>query len=107
MWVGLCVFFTLFLLPYFTKEAFGENFILGVSFIWSVFWAISFAHILKNPAMLILIYVCVVFSHQLLGLFGVARESALQGDWLSALIMVAFSIYLILETNRIERGDYL
>jgi len=80
LWVGLCVFFTLFLLPYLTKEAFSDSFLLGLSFIWSSFLAISFAYILKNPLVLILVYVGVVFGREIINLFTTAKEEATRGN---------------------------
>lgn len=54
-WVlaGLCVFFSFFLLPYLTKEAFSDSFLLGLSLVWSALLAISVAYILRNPPLLL------------------------------------------------------
>ena len=62
VWVGLCIIYTIFLLPYLTKEAFSDSFLLGLSFVWSAFLAVSFAYILKNPLVMIIVYVGVIFG---------------------------------------------
>ncbi len=74
LWIGLCVFFAIFLLPYLTKEAFSDSFLLGLSFVWSAFLAISFAYILRNPLLMILVYVGVVFGREIMTLFTAAKN---------------------------------
>lgn len=105
LWVGLCIFFALFLLPYLTKEAFSDNFLLGLSFLWSAFLAISFAYILKNPLLMILVYVGVVFGRQIMTLFTTAKEEATSGNVVGALIVFGLGVYLIIWANRMKRGD--
>jgi len=105
LWVGLCLFFAIFLLPYLTKEAFSDSFLLGLSFLWSAFLAISFAYILKNPLLLILVYVGVVFGRQIMTLFTTAKEEATSGNVVSALIVFGLGVYLIMWANRMKRGD--
>lgn len=103
--VGLCIFFALFLLPYLTKEAFSDSFLLGLSFLWSAFLAISFAYILKNPLLMIIVYVGVVFGRQVMTLFTTAKEEATSGNVIGALIVIGLGIYLITYANRMKRGD--
>ena len=105
LWVGLCIFFALFLLPYLTKEAFFDSFLLGLSFLWSAFLAISFAYILKNPQLMMLVYVGVVFGRQILTLFTTAKEEAISGNVVGALIVFGLGVYLIMWANRMKRGD--
>jgi len=105
VWAGLCIFFSFFLLPYLTKEAFSDSFLLGLSFIWSAFLAISFAYILKNPLLMILVYVGVVFGRQIMTLFTTAKEEATSGNVIGALIVFGLGIYLITWANRMKRGD--
>jgi len=105
LWVGLCIFFATILLPYLTKEAFSDSFLLGLSFIWSAFLAISFAYILKNPLLMIIVYVGVVFGRETMTLFTTAKEEAIVGNILGALIVFGLSIYLITWANRMKRGD--
>lgn len=105
VWVGLCVFFAVFLLPYLTKEAFSDSFLLGLSFIWSAFLAISFSYILRNPLLMILVYVGVVFGRQVMTLFTTAKEEVASGNIIGALIVFALGVYLITWANRMKRGD--
>lgn len=105
IWVGLCIFFAVFLLPYLTKEAFSDSFLLGLSFIWAAFLAISFAYILRNPLLMILVYVGVVFGRQVMTLFTAAKEESTSGNLIGALIVFGLGIYLIIWANRIKRGD--
>jgi len=105
LWVGMCIFFTVFLLPYLTKEAFSDNFLLGLSFIWSAFLAISFAYILKNPLVMIIVYVGVVFGRQVMTIFTAAKEEATSGNMIGAIIVFALGVYLIAWANRMKRGE--
>lgn len=105
LWVSLCIFFALFLLPYLTKEAFSDSFLLGLSFLWSAFLAISFAYILKNPLLMILVYVGVVFGREVMTIFTTAKEEATSGNVIGALIVFGLGIYLIRWANRMKRGD--
>jgi len=105
LWVGMCIFFALFLLPYLTKEAFSDSFLLGLSFLWSAFLAISFAYILKNPLLMIIVYVGVIFGRQVMTLFTTAKEEAIGGNVIGALIVIGLGIYLITWANRMKRGE--
>ncbi len=105
LWISLCIFFALFLLPYLTKEAFSDSFLLGLSFIWSSFLAISFAYILRNPLLMILVYVGVVFGREIMTLFTTAKEAATSGNLIGALIVFSLGVYLIAWASRMKRGD--
>jgi len=105
LWIGLCVFFAIFLLPYLAKEAFSDSFLLGLSFVWSAFLAISFAYILKNPLLMIIVYVGVFFGRQIMTLFTTAKEEATAGNILGAVIVFGLCVYLITWANRMKRGD--
>ena len=105
LWVGLCAFFAIFLLPYLTKEAFSDSLLLGVSFVWSSFLAISFAYVLRNPLLMIIIYAGVVFGREVVTLFTAAKEEATGGNILGAVIVFCLGIYLITWANRMKRGD--
>jgi hypothetical protein len=105
VWIGLCLFFSLFLLPYLTKEAFFDSVLLGLSFIWSAFLAISFAYILRNPLVMILVYVGVVFGREVMTIFTAAKAEATSGNLIGALIVFALGIYLITWANRMKRGE--
>ena len=105
LWVGLCIFFPIFLLPYLTREAFSDSFLLGLSFVWSSFLAISFAYILKNPILMILVYVGVVFGRQIMTIFTTAKEEATSGNVIGAVIVFGLGVYLITWANRMKRGD--
>lgn len=105
LWIVLCIFFALFLLPYLTKEAFSDSFLLGLSFIWSSFLAISFAYILRNPLLLILVYVAVVWGREITTLFTTAKEEATSGNIVGALIVFGLGIYLIMWANRMKKGE--
>ena len=105
LWIGLCIFFSFFLLPYLSKEAFSDSFLLGLSFIWSSFLAISFAYILKNPLLMIMVYVGVVFGRQIMTLFITAKEEATSGNIIGALIVFGLGVYLIMWANRMKRGE--
>ena len=87
LWIVLCAFFAIFLLPYLTREAFSDSFLLGLSFVWSSFLAISFAYILKNPLLMIIVYVGVVFGREIITLFTTAKEEATVGNILGAVIV--------------------
>ena len=105
LWIGLCIFFSLFLLPYLCKEAFSDSFLLGLSFIWSSFLAISFAYILRNPLLMIMVYVGVVFGRQIMTLLITAKEEAIAGDIIGALIVFGLGVYLITWANSMKRGE--
>ena len=105
LWIGLCAFFAIFLLPYLTREAFSDSFLLGLAFVWSSFLAISFAYILKNPLLMIIVYVGVVFGREIITLFTAAKEEATGGNILGAVIVFCLGIYLITWANRMKRGD--
>ena len=106
LWVGMCVFFAVFLLPYLTKEAFSDSVLLGLSFIWSGLLAISFAYILKNPLVMIIVYVGVIFGREITNtIFGAAEEEFSAGNIIGALIVIALGVYLITWANRMKRGE--
>ncbi len=105
LWIGLCIFFAIFLLPYLTKEVFSDSFLLGLSFVWSAFLAISFAFILRNPLLMILVYVGVVFGREIMTLFTAAREEATSGNVVGAAIVFGLGVYLIMWVNSIKKGD--
>ena len=105
LWVSLCLFFAIFLLPYPTKEAFSDSILLGLSFVWSSFLAISFAYILKNPILMILVYVGVVFGRQIMTIFTTTKEEATSGNVIGASIVFGLGVYLIMWVDRMKRGD--
>ena len=105
LWIVLCIFFTLFLLPYLTKEAFSDSFLLGLSFVWSSFLAISFAYILRHPLLLILVYVAVVFGREIMPLFTAAKEEAVMGNIIGALIVFGLGVYLVIWANGMKKGE--
>ena len=105
LWIVLCIFFALFLLPYLAKEAFSDSFLLGLSFVWSSFLAISFAYILRNPLLLILVYVAVVWGREIIPLFTTAKEEATKGNIIGALIVFGLGVYLIMMANRLKKGE--
>jgi len=105
LWIGLCVFFAIFLLPYLTREAFSDSFLLGLSFVWSSFLAISFAYILRNPLLMIIVYVGVIFGREIITLFTTAKEEVTRGNIIGAVIVFCLGIYLITWANRMKRGD--
>ena len=105
VWVGLCILFTFILLPILTKEGFSYSCLLGLSFIWSSFLAISFAYILKNPLLMILVYVGVVFGREVMSLFSTVKEEATSGNVIGAVIVFCLGVYLIIWVNRMKRGD--
>ena len=72
---------------------------------WSAFLAISFAYILKNPLLMILVYVGVVFGREVRTLFTTAKEEATSGNMIGALIVFGLGVYLITWANRMKRGD--
>lgn len=105
VWIGLCIFLSFFPLSYLTKEAFSDSFLLGLSFIWSAFLAISFAYILRNPLVMILVYVGVVFGREVMTIFTAAKGEATSGDVIGAIIVFALGIYLITWANHMKRGE--
>jgi hypothetical protein len=105
VWIGLCIFFSFFLLPYLTKEAFSDSFLLGLSFMWSAFLAISFAYILRNPLVMILVYVGVIFGREVMTIFTAAKEEATSGNLIGAVVVFALGIYLVVWANRMKRGE--
>ena len=105
VWVGLCFFFALFLLPYLAKDAFTSGVLLGLSFLWASFLAISFGYILRSPLLLILVYVVVVFRGQITGLFITAKDSIISGDIIGAAILIFLGIFLTIWVNRIGKGE--
>ncbi|MBM2831572.1 MAG: hypothetical protein HW414_624 [Dehalococcoidia bacterium] len=82
-----------------------HSFLLGLSFIWASFLAISFAYILRNPLVMILVYVGVVFGREITNLFGTAKEEATEGNLIGAVIVFGLGIYLIAWANRMKRGE--
>ena len=103
LWIVLCIVYTLFLLPYLAQEAFSTSIMLGLAFLSSAFLVVSFGYILWNPMLLIVLYVLVIFRRELSGFFGIAKDTAMGGDILGAIILVGLAIYLIWKTTQIER----
>ncbi len=105
IWIGLSIFFTLFLLPYLGKEAFSDSLLLGLSFVWSTFLAVSFGYILRHPLLLILVYVGVVFGREVTSILTSAKEAVITGNVIGALIAFSLGVYLITWANHIKRED--
>lgn len=105
IWAGLCIFLSLFLLPYLTKEAFSDSILLGLSFIWSSFLAVSFAYILRNPLLMIMVYIGVIFGREVMNLFTAAKEEAISGSIIGAVIVFGLGVYLIMWANRMKKGE--
>jgi hypothetical protein len=98
--------FTFILLPILTKEAFSDSFLLGLSFVWSAFLALSFAYVLKYPQVMILVYVGVILTREVTNnIFNAAREEVTRGNIIGAIIVFALGIYLVYWANHIKRGD--
>jgi hypothetical protein len=106
IWIGLCVFFALFLLPYLATMAFSEGLLFGLSFIWSTFLAISFAYILRHPVVLILIYIAAALGREVNNLFATATEEAGRGNIIGAIILLSFGVYLMVNLVwPMEKGE--
>lgn len=104
VWIGLSIFFTIFLVPYLGEEAFSDSLLLGLSFIWSTFLAVSFGYVLRHPLLIILVYVGVVFGREVISIFTSAKEAAFTGDAIGAVILFILGIYLIIRVNDIKTG---
>ena len=61
--------------------------------------------VLKNPLVLIIVYVGVIVSRELFSLFTAAKEEATQGNIVGAIIVFALGVYLIVWANRLKKGD--
>lgn len=106
LWVGLCIFFTIFLLPYLAKDVFSSGILIGLSFMWASFVVISFGYIIRNPILLILTYVAVIARQQVSStFFYTAKDSAAQGDIIGTVILVFLGIFLTARVKRIGEGD--
>jgi hypothetical protein len=105
LWIFLCIAFAFILLLYLTGEAFSDGFLLGLSFLWSSFLAISFAYILRHPLLLMVIYVAAVFGREVMSLFVAAKEEAVAGNMIGALILFVLGVYLIIWANRLKKGE--
>ena len=106
VWVGLCVIFSFILLPILADEAFSDSFLFGVSFLWSAILAISFAFVLKNPMVLIIVYIGVIFSREVTNsILGGVKDELTRGNFLGAIILFGFGVYLITWANRLKKGD--
>ena len=104
-WIAICIIFNILLIPYLGKEAFSDSFLLGLSFLWSTFLAISFAYILRHPMLLILVYVGVIFGREVISsIVAPAKESLIAGDIIGAIILLFFGIYLIKWANDMKTG---
>jgi len=107
IWLILSFGFTLFLFIYLLPEAFSISILTGLSFLWATFIAISFGYILRSPLLLILVYVGVLFSREITGIFIAAKDAATVGDILGAIILIAFGIYLTAKANDMKSGAIL
>jgi len=105
IWIALCIIFNILLIPYLAKEAFSDSFLLGLSFLWSTFLALSFAYILRHPLLLILVYVGVIFGREVVNsIAGPAKEAVIAGDIIGAIILFFFGAYLIKWANDMKTG---
>lgn len=105
VWITICIIFNILLIPYLGKEAFSDSFLLGSSFLWSTFLAVSFAYILRHPMLLILVYVGVVFGREVISsIFTPAKEAVIAGDIIGAIVLLFFGIYLIKWANDMKTG---
>lgn len=105
VWIALCIIFNILLIPYLGKEAFSDSFLLGLSFLWSTFLAVSFAYILRHPLLLILVYVGVIFGREVINsIANSAKEAVIAGDTIGAIILFFFGAYLIKWANDMKTG---
>lgn len=107
IWFLLCIGFTVFLFVYLLPKAFSLSILTGLSFTWATFVAISFAYVLRSPLLLVLVYVGVIFSREIMGIFIAAKNAALVGDILGALILIVLGIYLTTKANDMKSGAIL
>jgi len=105
IWIALCIIFNILLIPYLGKEAFSDSFLLGLSFLWSTFLAVSFAYILRHPLLLILVYIGVIFGREVINtIANSAKDAVFAGDAIGAVILFFFGIYLIKWANDMKTG---
>jgi hypothetical protein len=88
-----------------TEEAFKIGFLLGMSFIWSSFIAISFAYVLNNPLVIVLVFVGVVLGREIIPVFYSAKTEVVNGNIIGALIVFALGIVLLIWANRLKKGE--
>lgn len=105
IWIGLCIFFALFLLPYLAEMAFSDSFLFGLSFIWSTFLALSFAYVLRHPGWLIIVYIAAALGREVNNLFSIAREEVGRGNIIGAIILFSFGVFLMVWVNRMSKGE--
>lgn len=105
VWIAICIIFNILLIPYLGKEAFSDSFLLGLSFLWSTFLAVSFAYILQHPMLLILVYIGVVLGREVISsIVTPTKEAVIAGDIIGAIVLLFFGIYLIKWANDMKTG---
>ncbi len=103
LYISLCIVMVVILFPILVNLAFTSNWSLGLSFTFSAILAVSFGYILRNPMLLIVIYVLVIFRREVTGLFGIVKDTALTGDILGTVVLVGLISYLLWWVKHIER----
>ena len=105
VWVALCVIFTVFLLPYFCVEAFTISLLLGLSFLFAAFVAISFGYILRHPGAMIIVFVGSVLGREFFTVILEGIGIAVEGDIIGAVILIIVGIYLLVLANKLKRVE--
>lgn len=95
----------LFLFPYLTYYAFSYSWQYGLFFLMTGAVAIYYGYIFANPGMLIVAYVGVVLGSEATKLFFTARDIALGGEFLPALVLVGVAAFLTLKAQSMKTGQ--
>jgi uncharacterized membrane protein YhaH (DUF805 family) len=103
IWIVLCLFISVILTPYLGGMAFHLSLLLGLSFVWSAFWAVSFGRILRNPLWLALVFVAVVLGDEAINLFKAAEDAAIAANVIGAAILITVGLYLMAWADQLEK----
>ncbi|MDO8751288.1 MAG: hypothetical protein Q7K03_09125 [Dehalococcoidia bacterium] len=94
----------LLLFPYLTFYAFSYSWQYGISFIATGVVAVYYGYIFANPGMLVVAFVGVVLGAEATKLLFAAKNIALGGEILPALILVVVAVLLAVKAQTLKTG---
>jgi hypothetical protein len=95
---------TVFLFPLLIVYAFSYSWLYGISFLTTGIVAIYYGYIFATPLMLVVTYVGVIVGAEATKLLFAAKDIALVGEILPALIVIMVAVFLTVKAQAMKTG---
>lgn len=92
-------------LPAMWYVALHTGWMVWLSFTFSAFLAISYATFFSKPQIFFFIFIGLIIGGVGQGLFFDAKDAALLGDWMGALVILGVGLYVLVWSNQLKAGN--